>query len=298
MQGTSAINASLDIVSGGTLQVQGLAGSIDASLTVANGFTNAGTIVFTDNTVDTNTSTLTVTAGTLTNTGTITSENPLGGSSTRTLVATLDNQGTLNIDRTLTITNTATTFTNSGTIDIASVQFVQVTGGTTVFDTGTTLLGTGTFLLNTGGDLTLNTNTTFSGPSLLMIGAGGTVGGTGTLTVGTLAQFNDTTVNVAYTNQGTTQATDATFTSAVTLSAGTLTTRGVTAIDGALTISGGILQVQGTTSIPTASLTEKQPDPHDRGSPGAQPSLPIASTGHCSSAACASSISPVVRGCR
>ncbi len=247
---TTAINGAFSNASGAIVNIAGTRFT-DAELTVANGFTNAGTIFLTDTTGNAvRVASLTVTNGTLTNTGEIQIDDPFGGGATRTLDLVLDNQGTLDINTSATLTNTGRTFTNSGTIDIASGQTLTVSGGTTLFDTGTTLAAnTGTLSLTNSGILTLNLNTSFAstGPSLSMSGASGSVGGVGTLSVGSTGTFTDTTVGVSFTNTGTTTVADVTFDDTMTNSAGTLTFNLTTAINGAFSnASGANVSIVGT----------------------------------------------------
>lgn len=72
---------------------------------------------------------LTVTTGTLTNTGTILATNTVSRSdSVHTIAATLDNQSLLDVDRGLTLNKASAAHVSSGTIDIASGQTLTVSG--------------------------------------------------------------------------------------------------------------------------------------------------------------------------
>ncbi|TMQ05190.1 MAG: hypothetical protein E6J91_41210, partial [Deltaproteobacteria bacterium] len=100
--GTSNLNGAVTNAAGATLRVQGNNSLGTGNLTVANGFTNDGTIVLTD-TLGSFGAVFAVTAGALDNAagGTILSDVGAGG--TRSLNAALNNQGTLTINHALTL---------------------------------------------------------------------------------------------------------------------------------------------------------------------------------------------------
>ena len=251
LPGTTSITGSFSNASGATVKLGNTSGT--TSLTVSNAFTNAGTIVLTDATSNTTTDTLTVSSGTLTNTGTIQVENPSGGNGNRTMDFILDNQGILDIDTVTTLTNTGRTFANTGTINLATT--LTVDGGTVTFGTGTLLQGTGTLSLINAADLTLSTNTSFLDQRLSMSGSGTVSTANGSaLTTGSTATFNGTTVAVTYTNFGTTTATTTTFSGTTANKAGTLSIQpGTTSITGAFSNASGATVKLGDNS--TASLT-------------------------------------------
>ncbi|MDH4351081.1 MAG: hypothetical protein OEW56_08040, partial [Gemmatimonadota bacterium] len=165
-----------------TLRVSSASGT--ASLTVASGLTNAGAIVLHDDQPNASAA-LTVTAGTLLNTGTISSIASWGGG-TRTLTATVDNQGTIDVTFPLTVANTGRTFTTTaGTLSVTST--LTLSSGTVLFGTGTQLTGNGTVSLPTTTALQLVSDFTHpdGAPTLDLAGenAGLTVSGPGTLIV-------------------------------------------------------------------------------------------------------------------
>ena len=131
--GTTFTNAS-----GATLELESATSGTSALVTIANGFTNAGTIRLDNATGNSNVAAgLTVSSGTLTNTGTILSTNTSGDTdSINSLTGTLTSSGTITATQSLTVTNTSTTFTNSGTIGVASGEIFTVSGGTVVFNSG------------------------------------------------------------------------------------------------------------------------------------------------------------------
>ena len=168
-----------------TLAVSGGLFTGSAALTIAAGFTNQGTIKLDDS--SSQSASLTLTSGILTNTGTIQSLDTTAGSGSggRTLTATVDNQNTIDVDVDLTLVNSGTTFTNSGAIDVASGATFTIFGGTTQLDTGSSFTGPGalafsstTVQLGSGGVTADFTNITTSG---LQDVTGG--GGTDTLSL-------------------------------------------------------------------------------------------------------------------
>ncbi|MEA2641297.1 MAG: hypothetical protein QOF51_2691, partial [Chloroflexota bacterium] len=96
-----------------------------ATLTAASGFTNAGTIVLDDAPSGCAPVTLTVSSGTLTNTGAITTATT--GAGLRTINATLVNSGTVAINTDTTFTGS---YTTTGSVTVASGKTLTL-GGTT-----------------------------------------------------------------------------------------------------------------------------------------------------------------------
>ena len=208
-RGTSGIDGSFSNTASGTVTLEADVGGFSAvALTVANGFTNAGTIVLDDFANDA--ATLAVTNGTLTNTGEIRTQNSQGGGTQgRNIQAELDNQSTLTINSTSTIakadadhlnsgtfdvndnltltqSGTTPTFTNSGTIDVASGKTFTISGGSFT-DNGGTFLGSGTLALSsTTATVILNqtisntwalTSSALSGAGALTVDGGLIIGG-------------------------------------------------------------------------------------------------------------------------
>src|SRR5258707_727946 len=98
-QGSSTFAGTFSNAMGGTLRVQGGAGN--AVLTVAAGFTNAGAIELTNAFPNgAYSAALTISAGTLTNTGSISTGTLAGAAAggARTLTTQLDNQGSLTVN--------------------------------------------------------------------------------------------------------------------------------------------------------------------------------------------------------
>src|SRR5205823_4898816 len=156
----SALNGPLTTAPASTLRVEGNSSTDNGLLTVAQGFSNQGTIELTGSTG--RASQLTVSSGTLTNAaGATIRVSVSGGIGPRTLAAQLDNHGTLQVQTaaltlnkpsaahsnsgtitltgsnlTLPQTGTAPSFTNTGTIDIGSGRTFSISGGTLNYDGG------------------------------------------------------------------------------------------------------------------------------------------------------------------
>ncbi|MEA2641175.1 MAG: hypothetical protein QOF51_2569, partial [Chloroflexota bacterium] len=146
-----------------TLLVQGI-GCITsgATLTAASGFTNAGAIVLDDNPGGCADVTLTVSSGTLTNTGSITTA--ATGAGARIINANLINAGTVSINADTTFGTGA--YTNFGTFTVAASKTL-------------TLGGTGPSFTQNAGALHVDGAFT-SGSGLAFTMGGGVLDGTGT----------------------------------------------------------------------------------------------------------------------
>ncbi len=112
-----------------------------STLTIDQGFVNAGLIELTDTNSATRltdtTVTLNVTHGVLVNTGTINALSTLSGG-TRPINASIDNRGVLNVDRNVTTTLAGAIFTNTGTVNISAGRSLTQIGVTvTNCDAGT-----------------------------------------------------------------------------------------------------------------------------------------------------------------
>ncbi len=160
-------------------------GSGDSALTIASGFTNSGTILLDNTDTAGRTASLDVTAGTLLNTNiiqTTSSGGHAGGD--RNLNATIDNQGTIDVDHNTTITATGNLATQNGTIDVATLKILNVSATGVTVGSSTTLLGDGEIRLNGTQTLELLSDFTIpaSGPDLSFFG-NVTVNGGGTFIV-------------------------------------------------------------------------------------------------------------------
>ena len=234
--GASSLNGPVSALAGGTLRMEGNGTGGTGALTVANGFTNDGVIELAS--VSGFSSSLTVTAGTLTNsaTGVI---NILTGGGSRTLTAQLDNQGALNLSQALTISKTDAAHVNSGTIDLTAANLtVTQTGTGPIFThTGAITLGASRTWTVTGGTLDIMAGT-ITGPT------------TATLVVsGATLAFNPAALPVPLTATTTTIAGGS-----VTIPTGVTLTLLNGGLSDPVTMSGGVLQVWGAVSL-TGALT-------------------------------------------
>ena len=222
----STLNGAFVNAAGAMLRLTSDAANGSGTLTVANGFTNAGAIELT-NTVAGFPATLNVTSGTLVNapTGTISVLAGLGGGP-RTMALQLDNQGTVTIgvpttlalasaahqneaggtinvsggDLTLNQSGTSPSFTNAGTISVGASRTLTINSGALNMNGGS-VTGAGAWAVN-------NVTASFSAPftfSTAFTPSSSTLNGPGALTVPvgqTITVFN-CTVNAPLTNNGT-----------------------------------------------------------------------------------------------
>ncbi len=166
----------------GRIRVESGDGLGHATLTVANGFANQGTIELTSSASSNVGATLVVTDGTLVNAGAIEALEGSGFGS-RTITAQIDNQGTLNALFGLTINKASATHISSGDI--------SVTGGNlTVLQAGTSPSFT------SSGSISIGSGRTFavSGGTFVNV-AGGVIQGVGTLNVAGTTFVQDGAVN-------------------------------------------------------------------------------------------------------
>lgn len=141
-----------------TLAIVGDPWSSSASLTVTNGMTNGGVINLTEVDGRGMGSTLAVSDGVLTNTGTINSvfyNCSTCSGAPRWLRASVDNLGTINVDVILNLDKTGAIYNNTGTINIPSGKRLIVTGAPTVNQNGGTISLNGAY---TQGGGTFNSN--------------------------------------------------------------------------------------------------------------------------------------------
>lgn len=169
INGACALDGSVQQNAGAALKVEG-SGVGAATLTVATGFTNNGTIDLTNGSLGQN-ATLNVTSGTLTNAAGATLKSSTGSTGgTRTLNAVLNNQGTFTVGTTLAVTRNDAAHQNSGTITLS--------GGDLAFNQG----GAAPGLTSTGTISIPFTRTLTVTAGALTVGSGGVLEGRGTLT--------------------------------------------------------------------------------------------------------------------
>jgi len=123
-----------------------------ATLTVANGLTNAGAIELTNYTTYydqySTTSTLNVTTGVLVNdaTGVINVTCPRAHNAQQ-INASIDNRGTINVYEEAVTTKAGGTFTNTGTLYIEAGEYYQINSGAAVTNLATGALTDGTYTI-------------------------------------------------------------------------------------------------------------------------------------------------------
>jgi hypothetical protein len=148
LRGTSSLAGNISAEQALTLQSTC---SEHALVTAAESFTNAGTITLTNGDGCGNNETLTISSGTLSNSGKIITQPAHGG--TRNLVGNLTNTGTLTLNATTTYPGAGALLLNEGTINLSEGVQLTVTGPGTVTDApggAITAAGTGA-LVQTGG---------------------------------------------------------------------------------------------------------------------------------------------------
>ncbi len=123
--------------------------------TAASSFTNAGTITLTNSETNGNNAALEISSGTLTNSGTITSEAAIGGQ--RTLQGNITNTGTLALNANTAYNLSNALLTNEGTIDIAAGKQLTVSG-----DGSVTNGSGGKIVAGEGADVLLEPGSTFT----------------------------------------------------------------------------------------------------------------------------------------
>jgi hypothetical protein len=261
--GVSAITGALTSGSGSTIVV-GASVSSTGVLTVANGFTNNGTIDLTNNGGNTTlTSTLIVASGTLVN-ASGRSINSLAGSfggPARTLTAQLDNQGTVNVAHPLTINGPSADHSNSGTLDVSGANLTITQSGTTpsLTNAGALTIASGrTLQLNgAGGDFAYNSGSTLSSTGTLILSATIVTLNIDLVTTGTvLADLRSSTVNGPgrVINSATTRLEAATVNVPLD-NLGTTTTTATSAINGTFTSGSGSLLRIGASLSSSGLLT-------------------------------------------
>jgi fibronectin-binding autotransporter adhesin len=163
LESSNTLSIGPNVVSAGqVITVRG--GTSPASATSAGGFTNYGSILLTG--TSSQSTTLTLTGGTLTNGAIGLLHFQTGGSGSRTFNGNLTNNGTVLVDRTTTFNKSGGTYLNNGQFTIAASQVLTLssgsylqTGGTTTVNGALSSLSTVTF---SGGQL--NGTGTISAP--------------------------------------------------------------------------------------------------------------------------------------
>ncbi len=199
VRGTTECDGSFQIEPGATTVVTAGPTGANATFAVANGFTNFGTLELTS-ILAPRAATLAVAAGALVNApdATLGVRDEAGGN--RRLLAQLDNQGLLRIERSLTIDKSGVDHSNSGTIELTNAdltvsqsgsgtlthlgsielqgQTLSISGGSVTNAPGATLNGPGTIAFD---HVTLNLGPDLSDESLLLQLDASTINGPGRL---------------------------------------------------------------------------------------------------------------------
>lgn len=259
-RGASSIGLPLAVTGTGTLRAIGSSGGAGV-LTLANGFTNSGKLELTNDVAGAN-ATLNVTSGSLVVAFGAQLRSLAGaGGGTRTLGASLNNQGTLDLSHPLSIAKSGAAHLNSGTINVSGGDLtVTQSGASPSFGTsGTITIGAGRTLTVSGGAFDQT--------------AGGITGATGTLALGTVAATftsalstanlglsptNCTLDGAALTNaSGKTLTLTGDIVNMTVTNAGTLVAHGSNSFTGGLTTqNGSTLRVEGSATGPgTLTIT-------------------------------------------
>ncbi len=130
-----------NIAAGQSLTIESTSGE-HARATAAASFTNAGAIILTNGEGNSNNASLTVSAGTLTNSGTITAEKASGGA--RAIQGNLTNTGTLAINANTAFNASEKTLLNEGAINVATGVAFAVSANSTVTNAAGLIAATGT----------------------------------------------------------------------------------------------------------------------------------------------------------
>ena len=258
IEGVSALNGTVSTGAASLIRVQGNNSLGTGNLTIASGFTNNGTIAFSD-TLGAFGAVLHVTSGTLTNAAGALIDSRVGANGTRTFDAQLNNQGTLTVSQPLALTKASAVHSNGGTINVNAKLTIQQsgvspsftnTGGSIPIGTSDTVVVSGGTFGYSGGTIsggvlsissaTVNAAQSFSTATTVLKLASVTWGGAGTLTIApsTSLMIGSTTINSALVNQA------------------TLTVTGTGNLNGTVTnAAGASLRVQGNNSLGTGNLT-------------------------------------------
>ncbi len=189
---TDSAGAATTTTPNSTLRVLGNA-SFNSLLTVVGNLLNHGTVELTSSGAAT-AATLTVNAGTLTNSPTGRLSTLVGGGGGRSLLAALANQGVVDFQQTTALNKAAAAHVNDGTVKVAATKTLTVTGASFANRAPGVLAGSGTITMAgatafsdagtvrpgaSPGVLTLNTGLPMVSTSVLDVEVGGDDPGTG-----------------------------------------------------------------------------------------------------------------------
>ena len=225
--------------------------SENVTTTASAGFTNAGSITLTKIETSNNSATLVISAGTLTNSGTITTEQGNGGG--RALTGNITNTGTLAIDSNTSFNGSKTLLTNEAALNIAAgVQLIATAESSVTNAAGKITAGEGAdVLVEPSGTFTEGAGTS-GGQSVILRDAALKYTGTGASTIVQRGASSTLSGNIAagqslvlesYNSENVTTTASTSFTNAGLI---TLTNIETSANNATLTISSGTLTNNGT----------------------------------------------------
>jgi hypothetical protein len=172
---SSRVSSPFDVPQDGSVLVRGSNAGNNATLTVDNGFSNAGTFRL-ESTDQIWSSNLTVSSGTFSNTG-ILNVNPGSGGS-RIVMASLSNAGTVNLNTNTAFNMPSGVYTNTGDFIIAAGKTLTISSGNPVFNQNDGTLSINGTYSQLGGAFNYNGGTITGTPILqsvaLTFGSGGT----------------------------------------------------------------------------------------------------------------------------
>lgn len=246
-ENTTDFNGTITTVAGGKIEIQGTTTS-SVQLTVANSFSNvAGAFIELDNLSGASRNvTLEATGVTITNAGTITTNNTgMAASNNFSINGSIVNTGTIDVNENVTIGG-GVLDNGSGTIDIAASQRLNYSGSNLSLGSATGVTGSLGVLEVSGPLITLNGAFAYSTAQPLFDLSGFlTISGTGSLDIQSGATFtltNDTIdVGVSVNNAGNLFADEQTVTinGAISSNTGTLAVRGNSSSTVTLTVDNG-----------------------------------------------------------
>ena len=157
-EGTTTIQGSIT-ANTGNITVLGTMASSNSELTVTTAFTNAGQIILDNGHTSARTLDFNISAGALTNTGTVITSDSGGGGGTYTINAEIVNgaPGVIDIDHDTTI-NAATFDIQDGTVNVATAVFLDVNASETNITNAATLVGDGAIKFIGVQSINLNSN--------------------------------------------------------------------------------------------------------------------------------------------
>ena len=167
MRGSSTLGSTSNVLTGQVILVQGDNSNGSATLTEADGFSNAGTITLETVAGSTSTSNLSVNIGELTNAAGGVIDVNTGGGGSRTIAANLTNNGTVTLDESATFSKSSGNYTNNSAFNIATGKTLTINGSSQVFtQAGGTLAVDGAFNL-TSATFNFDDPELVAGPSVI-----------------------------------------------------------------------------------------------------------------------------------